>query len=321
MAFTRRWLAPRYASTARVVRSASTRPMPVKPMTTLFPAMVPAKNVRPLKTPTSVAGAAAARSLAPSVGNAERTSTRALRGQAATGGAHTPAATMATTASLATNRLADQVIRSRISGRLHRSTMLDKTPFHAPANPVQLICELTCTRSCLSVTPLANRVEQRPVALLHRMALGVRGPGLEPQRLDDTGMLVVARVDEEQEGRKEELIRRGELLPDLLRLLGRQPGEPGRLPLPGELGERRQPILDDRPHHRRLLDRAGNAVGETERAGSRKLAIAVGRNDHVEEMHQHVLLVGREPVGVVGPAGVHQSSNRFARFFFIVSAM
>src|SRR2546428_4947502 len=197
MAFTRRWLAPRYASTARVVRSASTRPMPVKPMTTLFPAMVPAKNVRPLKTPTSVAGAAAARSLAPSVGNAERTSTRALRGQAATGGAHTPAATMATTASLATNRLADQATRSRISGRLHRSTMLDKTPFHAPANPVQLICELTCTRSWavssgpliapnfagkkrLSVTPLANRVEQRPVALLHRVTLRVRGPGLEP---------------------------------------------------------------------------------------------------------------------------------------------
>src|SRR5438132_3692208 len=115
------------------------------------------------------------------------------------------------------------------------------------------------------------------------MTLRGRGPGLEPQRLDDPGMLIVARVDEEQESRKEELIRRRELLPDLLRLLRREPGEPGRLPLPGEIGERREAILDDRPHHRRLLDRACNAGGETERAGSGKPAIAVGWNDHVEE--------------------------------------
>ena len=68
MAFTRRLLSSRYASTARVVASAFTRPIPVKPMTTFFPAMFPAKNVRPLKTPTSVTGAAAATSFAPSVG-------------------------------------------------------------------------------------------------------------------------------------------------------------------------------------------------------------------------------------------------------------
>src|SRR5437879_6920328 len=114
MAFTWTSLSSRYASTARVVRSASTRPMPVKPMTTFFPAMVPAKNLRPLKTPTSVTGAAAARSFAPSVGYAGRMRTRALPGQAArTAGAKSgPAATPAATARgtiLATDGLAGQV--------------------------------------------------------------------------------------------------------------------------------------------------------------------------------------------------------------------
>src|SRR5437870_8546428 len=32
--------------------------------------------------------------------------------------------------------------------RVHWSTRLDKTPFHSPPNPVQLIPELTCMRSC-----------------------------------------------------------------------------------------------------------------------------------------------------------------------------
>src|SRR5207253_3034426 len=40
---------------------------------------------------------------------------------------------------------------------------------------------------------IANRIEECPVALLHRVALGVRGPNLEPQCLDDAGMPVVAR--------------------------------------------------------------------------------------------------------------------------------
>src|SRR5207237_8266415 len=132
--------------------------MPVKPMTTFFPAMVPAKNLRPLKTPTSVAGAAAARSFAPSVGYAERMRTRSLGDQAArtAGGKSAPAANPAASARwtrLATNRLADQVacqryVSSRIEWRLHRSTTLDKTPFHSSRNPVQLILELTCMRSC-----------------------------------------------------------------------------------------------------------------------------------------------------------------------------
>jgi len=31
--------------------------------------------------------------------------------------------------------------------RLHRSTTLDKTPFHSSPNPAQLVLELTCMRS------------------------------------------------------------------------------------------------------------------------------------------------------------------------------
>ena len=50
-------------------------------------------------------------------------------------------------------------------------------------------------------------------------------------------------------------------------------------------------------------------------AGSRELAIGARWNDHVQEVDQQVLLIGGER------EGVHQSSNRFARFRFIVSAM
>jgi len=42
--------------TALAVASASTKPIPVSPRTTLFPAIVPRKNRRPLKAPTSVTG-------------------------------------------------------------------------------------------------------------------------------------------------------------------------------------------------------------------------------------------------------------------------
>src|SRR5438093_6018000 len=164
MAFTPKPLSSRYASTARVVRSAFTRPMPVTPMPTFFPAMVPAKNLRPLKTPTSVTGAAAARSFAPSVGYAERMRTRALPGQAArtAGGKSAPAATPAATARwtiLATNRLADVTCRRRFSiprppahgQRVRTEARPDRapaaaTPVHdARQDPISLVTESRTT--------------------------------------------------------------------------------------------------------------------------------------------------------------------------------
>jgi hypothetical protein len=178
-------------------------------------------------------------------------------------------------------------------------------------------------RSAASVhrsTP-PHGIEERRVVRLHRVPLGVRWARFEPERLDHAGVAVVARVDEEEEGRQEELIGRGELLEDLLRLGPGETGESGGAPLGGEIGDRREAVLEDRPEHRSLLDGAHDVGREAERAGSGEATVVARRDDVVDQALQDPLLECGEREGLVGHLPSPQSSKRFARFFFIVSAM
>src|SRR5689334_16148115 len=92
--------------------------MTVTPRTTLLPAIVPAKNLRPLKVPTSVTGAAAASIFAPSAGYADTMRTRALLGQARTAEGKRPPVASARRTTLATNRRADQTPASTAASRI-----------------------------------------------------------------------------------------------------------------------------------------------------------------------------------------------------------